>query len=546
MLALLRLHALQLRTLLGLWGLAVLCAVGLFSWGTGHPEWNFPLACGFQLLLAPLGLIAALRVDLVAWLVPVTRSRRLASQWIFTIAMSVLGALGTMALLREYGDTAALVPRLAALSLSGLISTLVLGAIYLVIEDDETIVGWVAFLVVGAIDIGWTCWELKQPYPPAALGVLGVFALLATGFYTLIFMKSECEGPRPATGFVPAPPKFPDNPDEFVPPRSQAPVPELVWPGRPVSREAGELLGISSDLRKGRSFAAIMFRKNLGTFGFLVVYGIAMFLFPAGVWIQNFLITSCLQMGQSLKTWAYFAHTPWSRRRAFAIAISPWLSLWVALALATLIHSPFSGASRFLAEDNLRFSVSPELALDPHRFENRATPELRSQFPQETNHMAAILVDLLKEGYGIETTPQVLLSFYPKPFNASHTGELDVLQGPWLKTVQEKFQASMRWSLIRRRLYDCLMALALTFLTMLCWMKQNRASLAGALVSLGALFGLVERSTHRVFLGLCDAIPLLSITIFVGLCAALLFQCYRAFREWTPVNRKAPLHLKFR
>jgi hypothetical protein len=547
--------------MVGLWGLAILVAIALISWKSGQLDWNFPLACGFQLVLAPLGLIAALRADLVAWIVPVTRGRRLASQGLFTVAMAVLGALGTMALLREFGDAATQVPRLAALSLSGLISTFVLGAIYLLIEDDETIVGWFWLLCVGAIDVMWTYWELKQPYPLASLGILAPFALLAAGFYALVFLKSECAGAPPATGFVPAPPKFPDNPDLYVSPSSRAAPPELVWPDRPVSREAGELLGISSDLRKGRSFGRMVLRRGLGTFTWLFLIQLFfMFLSPGVTWIQYFMITANMQIVQSLKTWAYFAHTPWPRRRAFAIAIAPWLGMWLALATASLIQAPFSRATRFLAEDSyglaytapprLRFDISPELCIHWSRLQAMGISERAPGLPQEPDRMAAILSNLLKTGYGIETTPQVLLTYRPTPSETALADGRDAQQGAWLKTVEEKFRTAIQWTLIRRRLYECLLALTLTFITMLSWITQSRRgllrSVAPMIVAFVALLGMVDPSVHRVFMRICDAVPLLTLAVFVGLCAALLIRGYRAFREWTPVNRKAPLHLKFR
>jgi hypothetical protein len=51
---------------------------------------------------------------------------------------------------------------------------------------------------------------------------------------------------------------------------------------------------------------------------------------------------------------------------------------------------------------------------------------------------------------------------------------------------------------------------------------------------------------HRWVYDVCDAAPLLSIPVLISVPAFLLKWGYLAFREWTPVNRKAPLHLRFR
>lgn len=164
--------------------------------------------------------------------------------------------------------------------------------------------------------------------------------------------------------------------------------------------------------------------------------------------------------------------------------------------------------------------------------------------------MAAVLSEVLDSGYGIQTTPEVLVALRPNPSDSALVGGLDPQQGPWMKAVEQRFQPEIRGALVRRRLYDSLIALTLTFFTMLCWITQDRAghlrAAGGMIASVAAVFAMSEPAVHRVYSRFCDAVPALTVAVLIGLSAALMRLGYRAFREWTPVLRKTPLHIKFR
>lgn len=552
MLALLRLHALQLRKLLGLWGLGVIVALSVLYWKVSDPNLERQASLWCQLIVAPLALIAALRGDLFAWSLPLGRWSRMTSQILFTLLFSVVGAAGTLALRRALGNSIAL--PLAALSLSAATAAFVLGTLYLLIEESQAILGGLVLFGALAADFGLTHWQLSEPFSAKELAVLTMLGMIAVVFYSITYLQGESLGREPLTEDVPAPPRF------ERPPRHEGP-PGRVWSARPESSEGKEVLKISKELRSGRSLFYVLILKDWWSYAMLIGLQLFYTLCLTGpIVVQQLAMNSTIQMSVALKRWSHFAHTPISRSRVLSLAIAPALALWITMIVASLVQSAFSDAPNFLCstigghrwEVSPSFSVNdnPELGINSSTLMNFGLSSNVKDWEQDASKMSEILVRFLRAFHGVKTTREELLSLHPGPFPLQRVQGRDPAQLRWMEAIQERFRSELKASLFRRRVYDNLLALLLSCLSLWGVITANSKGLPRMVITVVlalALFLLPMDPEIRVPLFRAfDAVPGLTVTAMILLSALATGLSFRAFQDWTPVTFRKPTHLRIR
>jgi hypothetical protein len=263
-----------------------------------------------------------------------------------------------------------------------------------------------------------------------------------------------------------------------------------------------------------------------------------------------------IQMGGSLKTWAYFTHTPLSRWKVLGYAIAPWFACWIALFLACLAQVPFSNSTRFLYEDpgdaraNIQYLRSNlEVGINDASLGDIGLGRAGLRDAQDPGEMSGRLSFLLKKFYNVSADRQELMSLRPNPSSTALVDGKDPQRTAWLLAIQDHFQPQFRWALFRHRTYDSLIALLLSCLAALgmCAVQAKRlwTWLGGALM-FAIYLGQADPTVRTRLFAIMDALPALTIPVLLGLIALALHGTYLAFREWTPVARREPLRLRIR
>jgi len=571
--ALLRLHWALLPLTAGPWILTALVMIAFMTHRMESGSRAVTAAGAMMLLFGPLGFIVGLRADTVASSMPLGLHQRAGGVWILTALLAFLGAAAGGVVVDELHDPGIVVLRCAGLGSFATLAALILGTVYLVLERDAPAMRIIAFTFLGLVDLGSAYLVLKAEPTPVLAGSLAAGLAVASGLFWSVFRRTETPGSPSDAVFIPGPPGF----RSADAPRRDPAGPRIHPSRGSLPDGAPEILGISEGVRRSKNLAWILFKSGGGmSLGFIFYLVFSGFIGSSGSdpsWIFWFQMSVFMQAIGSLKTWACFAHSPWPRRRAFAVVVVPWLSAWILLTLlfltvgllgpkdnfvTTRMPSKVHGAESPPNVEQVRFSEYPTRSLEGREFERRGIAEDPFRSIQDPHQMASAVSVVLRARFGIDAVPGDLLSMRPPGTeDESLVDGYDPGQAAWMHRIQEYYRPAIRRILLMREVFQSLTGLVVALLMMRCLLPGPfhpgvQTFMAIAVMLLGfplvtpVSLGAIPESAHGWFMAVCGRIPVLTLGCAVGLIGGMIVLCYRAFREWTPSFQPTAWSFKIR